>query len=84
MEEGALPGGFGSAVIESLSDQDLLIPTLRIGIPDKLVDHATPQQSKEDLGLTPEKMSLSIRERFGWKKIESFVDSNKKNQIIQG
>ena len=47
MEEGTLLGGFGSAIVESFSDQDLLVPTLRIGIPDKLVHHASPQQSKE-------------------------------------
>ena len=64
MEEGALAGGFGAAVLESLSDQDICIPVLRIGIPDQLVDHATPQQSKESLGLTPEQMMIRIRERF--------------------
>ena len=37
---------------------------LRIGIPDQLVDHATPQQSKEALGLTPAQMAERILERF--------------------
>jgi 1-deoxy-D-xylulose-5-phosphate synthase len=64
MEEGALAGGFGAAVLESLSDQDISIPLLRIGIPDKMVDHATPQQSKESLGLTPVQMAERIRRRF--------------------
>ena len=64
MEEGALSGGFGAAVLESLSDQDICVPVLRIGIPDQLVDHATPQQSKESLGLTPEQMMIRIRARF--------------------
>ena len=64
MEEGALPGGFGAAVLESLSDQDITVSMLRIGIPDQLVDHATPQQSKEALGLTPAQMAERILERF--------------------
>jgi 1-deoxy-D-xylulose-5-phosphate synthase len=64
MEEGALAGGFGAAVLESLSDQDISVPLLRIGIPDKMVDHATPQQSKESLGLTPVQMAERIRRRF--------------------
>jgi 1-deoxy-D-xylulose-5-phosphate synthase len=64
MEEGALPGGFGAAVLESLSDQDITVSMLRIGIPDQLVDHATPQQSKEALGLTPAQMADRILERF--------------------
>ena len=64
MEEGALAGGFGAAVVESLSDQDVLVPTFRIGIPDQLVDHASPQQSREALGLTPTQMSERIQEHF--------------------
>jgi len=66
MEEGTLLGGFGSAVVESFNDNDIFVPTLRIGIPDKLVDHATPQQSKESLGLTPEMMADQIRNKFNF------------------
>jgi 1-deoxy-D-xylulose-5-phosphate synthase len=65
MEEGALAGGFGAAVVESLSDRDALVPVLRIGIPDVLVDHASPQQSKESLGLTPAQMAERIFRKFG-------------------
>ncbi|MCP9916024.1 1-deoxy-D-xylulose-5-phosphate synthase [Cyanobium sp. ATX 6F1] len=65
MEEGALAGGFGAAVVEALSDLEVLVPTLRIGIPDQLVDHASPDQSKQALGLTPPQMADRILERFG-------------------
>ena len=64
MEEGTLLGGFGSAVVESLSDNEILVPTYRIGIPDKLVDHASPDQSKKALELMPDQMALRIRNRF--------------------
>jgi 1-deoxy-D-xylulose-5-phosphate synthase len=65
MEEGCLPGGFGAAVSESLVDHDVLVPVFRIGIPDVLVDHASPAQSKDSLGLTPPQMAERILERFG-------------------
>ncbi|MGL5081543.1 MAG: 1-deoxy-D-xylulose-5-phosphate synthase [Microcoleaceae cyanobacterium] len=52
LEEGCLPGGFGTAVAEALLDHDILIPIKRFGIPDQLVDHAKPEESKADLGLT--------------------------------
>ncbi|MEA5441690.1 1-deoxy-D-xylulose-5-phosphate synthase [Cyanobium gracile] len=65
MEEGALPGGFGAAVVETFNDHELAIPVLRIGIPDLLVDHASPEQSKESLSLTPAQMADRIHERFG-------------------
>ncbi|MED5383811.1 MAG: 1-deoxy-D-xylulose-5-phosphate synthase [Cyanobacteriota bacterium] len=64
MEEGALAGGFGAAVLESLNDRDITPSLLRIGIADQLVDHATPQQSKESLHLTPPQMAKRVLERF--------------------
>jgi 1-deoxy-D-xylulose-5-phosphate synthase len=64
MEEGCLAGGFGAAVVETLNDHDVLVPVLRIGIPDVLVDHASPDQSKQALGLTPSQMLARILERF--------------------
>ena len=66
MEEGSLEGGFGSAVIESLQESELHLPVMRLGIPDVLVDHATPQQSFETLGLLPDQMAERIRERFNF------------------
>jgi 1-deoxy-D-xylulose-5-phosphate synthase len=65
MEEGALAGGFGGALVEALSDHGIQASVLRIGIPDVLVDHATPDQSKESLGLTPPQMAQRILEHFG-------------------
>ena len=65
MEEGSLAGGFGAAVVETLSDHDVLVPVLRIGIPDVLVDHASPEQRKHSLGLTPPQMAERIITRFG-------------------
>jgi len=64
-EEGALPGGFGAAVVECLNDREVLVPVLRLGIPDLLVDHASPDQSKQALGLTPSQMAERILQRFG-------------------
>jgi 1-deoxy-D-xylulose-5-phosphate synthase len=52
LEEGCRMGGFGSAVAEALLDADVTVPLTRIGVPDKLVDHAKPDESKQALGLT--------------------------------
>jgi 1-deoxy-D-xylulose-5-phosphate synthase len=64
LEEGCLPGGFGSAIAEALLDADLAVPLTRIGVPDQLVDHATPDESKADLGLTPPQMAERILKLF--------------------
>ncbi|MEN9236147.1 MAG: transketolase C-terminal domain-containing protein, partial [Gloeomargarita sp. GMQP_bins_25] len=60
IEEGCLMGGFGSAVAEALLDAGLTLPVLRIGVPDILVEHAQPEESKADLGLTPPQMAERI------------------------
>lgn len=60
VEEGCLIGGFGSAVLEALQEQDILVPVTRIGIPDILVEHATPDQSKAQLGLTSAQIAEQV------------------------
>ncbi len=64
LEEGCVMGGFGSAVAESLLDNDVVVPVKRIGIPDILVDHAEPNESKADLGLMPAQIAERIRTAF--------------------
>lgn len=64
LEEGCLPGGFGSAVVEALMDADIIVPVKRIGVPDVLVDHATPDESKAELGLTPPQMAEQVLKLF--------------------
>ncbi len=60
LEEGCLMGGFGSAVLELLADEGLTVPVYRVGVPDVLVEHASPEESKTDLGLT----SSQLRDRI--------------------
>jgi 1-deoxy-D-xylulose-5-phosphate synthase len=59
-EEGCLDGGFGSAVLEALMEAEIRVPVKRLGVPDLLVEHATPEQSKADLSLTPAQMAQTI------------------------
>ena len=64
VEEGCLMGGFGSAVLEALQEYDVQVPVKRFGVPDILVDHATPAQSKASLGLNSSQMAESILKTF--------------------
>jgi 1-deoxy-D-xylulose-5-phosphate synthase len=67
LEEGCVPGGFGTAIAEALLDADITIPVTRIGVPDILVDHATPEESKVSLGLTPSQIADRILKQFSKK-----------------
>jgi 1-deoxy-D-xylulose-5-phosphate synthase len=64
LEEGCIMGGFGTAVMEALQDNDICVPVKRLGVPDILVDHATPDESKADLGLTSPQMAETIFKAF--------------------
>jgi 1-deoxy-D-xylulose-5-phosphate synthase len=64
VEEGCLMGGFGSAIAESLLDLDVVVPIKRIGVPDILVEHATPDQSLGSLGLTSSQIAETVRNTF--------------------
>ncbi|OCR02437.1 1-deoxy-D-xylulose-5-phosphate synthase [Oscillatoriales cyanobacterium USR001] len=67
LEEGCIIGGFGSAVAESLMERNILVPVMRIGVPDVLVDHATPEQSFTELGLNPSQIADRVRGTFSAK-----------------
>lgn len=69
LEEGCLMGGFGSAVAEALLDADVVVPVKRIGVPDQLVDHATPDESKTSLGLTSQQIAENIMQAFFKKEL---------------
>ncbi|NER50835.1 MAG: 1-deoxy-D-xylulose-5-phosphate synthase [Symploca sp. SIO1A3] len=71
LEEGCLMGGFGSAVAEALLDNNILVPVKRFGVPDKLVDHAKPDESKADLGLTSSQIAQQVREALFRKQLSA-------------
>lgn len=60
LEEGCIMGGFGSAIAEAILDAQVPASVMRLGVPDILVDHATPDESKAALGLTPPQMADRI------------------------
>ena len=60
MEENALAGGFGSAVLEALADAGLSVSVVRFGIGDAFIEQGKPQELLEMAGLLPEQMARSI------------------------
>jgi 1-deoxy-D-xylulose-5-phosphate synthase len=51
VEENAIIGGAGSAVLEYLASQGLQTPCQLVGIPDRYIEHASPAQQYEDIGI---------------------------------
>jgi 1-deoxy-D-xylulose-5-phosphate synthase len=64
VEEGALMGGAGSAVLEALQDAGVNIPVLRLGVPDVFTEHGDPAKILSTLGLDAAGIEASVRGRF--------------------
>ncbi len=64
VEEGALMGGAGSAVMEVLADAGVNTPVLRLGLPDRFIEHGDPSKLLSMLGLDAAGIESSIRQRF--------------------
>jgi 1-deoxy-D-xylulose-5-phosphate synthase len=65
VEEGSLPGGAGSAVLEALQEAGLATPVLRLGLPDQFIEHGDPAWLLSQHGLDAAGIVQSVRQRFG-------------------
>lgn len=65
-EDGAVTGGFGTGVLETLAEHGVATPVLRLGWPDRFVGHATDVRTlRAAHGLAPEQMLAVIRAKVG-------------------
>lgn len=60
MEDHVVAGGFGSAVMEMLNEQNCTTPILRIGWPNQFIEHGSEGQLRHKHGLTPEAIASTI------------------------
>lgn len=61
VEEGTIIGGLGSAVLEFLADHGYSNSVKRLGIPDRFVDHGSPFELYQEVGLDRESLMDIIR-----------------------
>jgi len=61
LEEGCLPGGAGTAVLEALQAQGLQRPVLQLGLPDVFIEHGDPARLLALQGLDAAGIEASIR-----------------------
>jgi len=53
-EDHVLMGGFGSAVMEALSEMQISVPVVRIGWPDRFIEHGKVEQLRARYGISVE------------------------------
>lgn len=63
VEENALAGGFGSAVLELLADRDALstLRVKRLGVPDRFVEHGSQKELRARIGINRDGILQALR-----------------------
>ena len=61
LEENVIAGGAGSAVNESLAEQQFAVPILNLGLPDQYIEHGTQAQLLAECGLDAKGIIKSIK-----------------------
>ncbi len=65
VEENALQGGFGSAVLEFLEERGIECHVKRLGIPDVFVEHGTQDELRAQIGLDAAGIEKAVKEILG-------------------
>jgi 1-deoxy-D-xylulose-5-phosphate synthase len=66
LEENALQTGFGSAVLEAVNDAGVHVgPIVRLGLPDRFVEHGERAELFADLGLDATGIAATCRRLAG-------------------
>jgi len=50
VEDGCLPGGFGSAILEFMADHGYQSKIIRLGMPDRIVEHGEQDELYKECG----------------------------------
>ncbi|UOO82198.1 1-deoxy-D-xylulose-5-phosphate synthase [Uruburuella testudinis] len=61
LEENAVQGGAGSAVLEVLAQHKIMKPVLVLGVEDTVTEHGDPKQLMTDLGLSADAVLAQIQ-----------------------
>lgn len=69
LEENSLVGGFGAGIVEYFSDKHYKNDILRIGLPDKFIDHGTQAELHKLLGIDPNGIAERVKYFFENKNI---------------
>lgn len=61
IEDGTVIGGFGSAVLEFMNEHGYKAAVKIMGIPDRLVEHGTPKELYNEIGLDANAIATELR-----------------------
>ncbi len=76
IEDGCLMGGFGSAVIEFMADNNYTAHVLRLGVPDKFIHHGTQEELWEECGYDKKAIVVTVCKALGISQNEILTKTN--------
>ena len=65
VEDGTIVGGFGSAILEFMNANGYHAEVKMLGIPDRFIEHGSPAQLYDEIGLDANHIAKMIREVAG-------------------
>ena len=75
VEDGCIMGGMGSAVLEFMADNNYQAQLVRLGIPDKWIEHGEQSELYEECGFSPSKIAEAVIEILKEKKITKIKEA---------
>lgn len=60
VEDGCIQGGFGSAILEFMADNNYQAQVVRLGIPDRVVEHGEQIELHAECGFDPEGIKRTV------------------------
>jgi len=75
IEDGVIQGGFGSAVLEFMAENNFSATVKLLGIPDKFIEHGSPEDLYRECGIDVKGITNSVIELI--EKTESLKSLNK-------
>ena len=70
VEDGCLMGGFGSAVLEFMSDRGYKAEVVRLGIPDEYIHHGTQEELWADCGFDKNAIVSAVKKALSISSFE--------------
>ena len=62
VEDGAITGGFGSAILEFMNQNNYHAQIKILGIPDKIIEHGSPKELHRECGYDAQAIAEAVRE----------------------
>jgi 1-deoxy-D-xylulose-5-phosphate synthase len=70
IEDGVIQGGFGSAVLEFMAENNYSATVKLLGIPDKFIEHGSPEDLYKECGFDAQGITNTVLKLLGMEKLK--------------